>query len=200
MRDAGAIGPDHVAGDVERARRLDDAVADVHGPSPALRSQRSTSMRMVEPEPHDAGVRRRGVNSAPRMVRLGSPSSAVRSIVGFGVEHDPQRIGAMKHGRALSVSRTETTISGLAPSCDSSTATVRRACFDAAAHFPATRISRVRSEGSAPSACMGATMAAGRAAAAAEADCKRLASALSASSAVMARPVPPGPHSPALLA
>ncbi len=94
-RDARPIGPDQIAGDVQRVRRLEDGIADIQRPYRAVGGDAGQA-RTVELQPHDVGVAALAeIVAANGAARLAVERAQIDR--GLGIEHDPQRVGAMKH-------------------------------------------------------------------------------------------------------
>ena len=95
--DAGASGPDDVAGDDEGLGRARHRVADRDEPAGILRLD-ADEPRPFELEPHHLGV---------VLARYGGAADGLALVVaehadvelGLGVEHQPQRVGALEHRR-----------------------------------------------------------------------------------------------------
>ncbi len=96
--DARSIGPDQIAGEVERVGRIDDGVADIDRPHAAVGGD-ARQPRAVELEPHHVGGAGMGeFDSADGAARLAVERAQID--LGLGVEDQPQRVGALKHRRA----------------------------------------------------------------------------------------------------
>ena len=96
--DARSIGPDQIAGEVERVGRIDDGVADIDRPHAAVGGD-ARQPRAVELEPHHVGGAGMGeFDSADGVARLAVERAQID--LGLGVEDQPQRVGALKHRRA----------------------------------------------------------------------------------------------------
>ena len=97
-RDARAVGADEIAGELERAGRIDDGVADIDGPDPAVGGDAGQA-RTVELQPHHVGIAGVGkFEAANGAARLAVERAQIDR--GFGVEDEPERVGALKHRHA----------------------------------------------------------------------------------------------------
>ena len=95
--DARPVGADQVAAHGERVRGVDGGIADLHRPSRAVDID-GGQMRMIEFYAHDVGVGRAGeFGAADGAARFAVERAEVD--VGIGIEHDPQRVGAIEHRR-----------------------------------------------------------------------------------------------------
>ena len=95
--DARPVGADQVAADGERVRGVDGGIADLHRPDRAIDID-GGQMRMIEFYAHDVGVGRVGEFGAAD----GAACFAVERAkidIGIGIEHDPQRVGAIEDRR-----------------------------------------------------------------------------------------------------
>lgn len=97
--DARAIGSDHVAHEVERARGFEDRIADGDRPGGPL-GRNARQMRTIEPHADHVRVGRvEKVSAANGAARFTLERGEVDR--DGGIEHDPKRVGAMEdgHGR-----------------------------------------------------------------------------------------------------
>ncbi len=94
-RDARSVGADHIAGDIERVRRLEDGIADRDRPHRTVGGD-AGQVRTIELQPHDIGV-----VGAGEFVAANGPGRLVveraQVDIGLRIEHDPEHIGTMKN-------------------------------------------------------------------------------------------------------